>query len=609
MNARSFGSFALVVVVLVSLGEAADPPAGGFDALVPPVEVRKALLSLDPEALATIAAKTAVAEKTLGQPRPGLTAAQMYEATIRVAGERRALTVLTRLAADGSVKSDPRLASLVAATRLAASASRNPDPELRVALDQISPEQFALFRAYLTQMQDAKALADHDALNALEHHVSATQDLSQAQRQYLAKVIGKTRSVMPSKPPAAAVAVKQAREEAARQEKKVEASTPPAPKTTDTGPPTTNTKGGGTGQSSTLTARLTGDTSALIDDGFEGRIDLAKIGKAWGQGDAIALTDSAFLMADAERVLGRPHRHVPAKVLFQASFGLAIANGDQTTLARIEKGLTGEQAPAFEGKDDFLVKLTKSKSLVAMSRKGHQPFLTSIEDTSPESFRVFRSFLDRIRGAGTKRDLGMLAGLAEGLDTVVELDDSQRAYLAREVTEVRKASPGQPDAATGVLRKLEGDTQAMGLPALNREVLKFCRDRVGQKVETGECSLLAVRAFDQALAKQPPAASPEADPIWGRLVKPAESLPGDVIQFRDVRLEVVFPDDHTQSWTYTRHTAVISSVEGPGRFTILQQDIGPAGKSPDKKKIVQVGFVDIANVKAGTISIYRPLPR
>src|SRR5205085_184178 len=125
---------------------------------------------------------------------------------------------------------------------------------------------------------------------------------------------------------------------------------PPMPPTTPPMPapptPTPNPGGGGGG---TLASKLAGDTSALVDDGFE-KLDLAKIGKAWGRGDASALADAAINLARAEADLGRPHKYVPAKALFQASFGLAIANSDSATVARLEKVLKGDRAPDFEGK-------------------------------------------------------------------------------------------------------------------------------------------------------------------------------------------------------------------------------------------------------------------
>jgi hypothetical protein len=617
-------AFALAAVALAVTAPARPPKADrAFDELVPPAEVRDALLKLDPSALAGVAAKAAAAEKKLGRARPEVSAAQFYEITIRVAGERKAVAVLERVAEAELVKADGRLTTLVRATRLAVVTSRGGDADA-VAINESTAEQFNTLRAYLTQIQDAKALADPEAFDRLSKYIDGVQELTGPQKKYLAREIAKAAASLPkTPPPAAVVAVRQARDRAAKEAAKEDAETErdvPPPVPAQKGQPTTmppatpapaappaGGNGGSGGSPSTLAGKLAGDTSALVDEGFEGRIDLARIGKAWARGDAVALADHAFRMAEEERSLRRPHRHVPAKALFQASFGLAIANSDAATIARLEKGLKGEQAPDFEGKDEFLVRLNTSKSLVASSRKGKQPFFASIDRTAPESFRAFRSYLDRIHAAAARRDTATLTGLTEGLDTVIELDDAQRAYLRREAAET---GPAPPPATAGNLRALEAASVPADLLPLNAKVLAFCKDKVGRAVDDGSAELLALRAAESAGARAYFPSGADAVPIWGKEVRPADARPGDVVQFRDAVLTFTHPDGRTQSSGYPRHTAVIAEVDGPGRFVVLQQNVGPAGKDEKKRKLVQLGWLDLTNLKQpGTAVIYRPQPR
>ena len=122
--------------------------------------------------------------------------------------------------------------------------------------------------------------------------------------------------------------------------------------------------------------------------------------------------------AAAERVLSRPHKHVPARLLFQAALGLAVAAGDTDTVARMEKGLKDEKGPNFDGKTEFLVKLTGSQKLIVASRAGRKEFQASVEDTTPASFAAFRAYLDRIQVARVQRNPTELAALVEGMDAV-----------------------------------------------------------------------------------------------------------------------------------------------------------------------------------------------
>jgi hypothetical protein len=299
-------------------------------------------------------------------------------------------------------------------------------------------------------------------------------------------------------------------------------------------------------------------------------------------------------MADAERVLNRPHKHVPAKLLFQAAFGLAVAAGDTDTVARMVKGLKDEKGPNFEGKAEFLAKLTGSQRLIVASRAGRRPFQASIELTSPASFAAFRAYLDRIQVARVQRNVAELTALVEGMDTVIELGDAQRAYLRERAAEAKAAGPGRVHVL-GPLVLLGGADTGAGLPPANRAVLDFCRGNLGRSVGTGEPAALVAKAVEKAGAA-------------GRteVKQPTDAKPGDVIEFRDVTLAAANPDGTVRELKYEAHTAVIGTVEAPGRFTLRQQGVGPASKGRDAKAIVQVGYLDLSSVKAGTVTISRP---
>src|SRR5690348_15763650 len=72
-----------------------------------------------------------------------------------------------------------------------------------------------------------------------------------------------------------------------------------------------------------------------------------------------------------------------------------------------------------------------------------------------------------------------------------------------------------------------------GLPELNAKVVKFARDHLGQKVDDGQCAMLAVEAYRVAGARMfPPVGGDEPEYVWGEYVpKASEVRPGDVLQF------------------------------------------------------------------------------
>jgi hypothetical protein len=159
---------------------------------------------------------------------------------------------------------------------------------------------------------------------------------------------------------------------------------------------------------------------------------------------------------------------------------------------------------------------------------------------------------------------------------------------------------------------------AAPLPDLNRKVLDFAREHLGRKVDSGECNTLAVAALREAGATIP-MQIPESkgDFAWGRLVatltaddhRANEILPGDLLQFRDVR---VFTSTirggaiRTSDRQYPHHTAVVLTVSGSD-LRILHSNVDRPKTSDEKKRLVQEDPLPLNDVKRGTIWVYRPI--
>jgi hypothetical protein len=121
---------------------------------------------------------------------------------------------------------------------------------------------------------------------------------------------------------------------------------------------------------------------------------------------------------------------------------------------------------------------------------------------------------------------------------------------------------------------------------------------MGTTVGRGECWDLAQEALDGCGA--------DWDRPWkfGALLDPAkdEIRPGDIIQFRTVKLVEQLPDGGSR-WQVIGmpdHTAVIIAVLGPLRYRLAHQNI-------NGKRSVITTEVNLNHATAGKYSVYRPV--
>jgi hypothetical protein len=159
------------------------------------------------------------------------------------------------------------------------------------------------------------------------------------------------------------------------------------------------------------------------------------------------------------------------------------------------------------------------------------------------------------------------------------------------------------------------------LPALNQQLLNYARSHLGKQVGNGECAMLAYLGLNQIHANcQLGSAGPNANYVWGRKVatltprshSTAGILPGDIIQYSNVELvhTTVKKVGNTTwtSWstmTATHHTAIVASVSG-NTITVYQQNVTNSGYPP---KVVQIGTLNLNDMKQGTLWVYRPVAR
>ena len=133
--------------------------------------------------------------------------------------------------------------------------------------------------------------------------------------------------------------------------------------------------------------------------------------------------------------------------------------------------------------------------------------------------------------------------------------------------------------------------------SINGRIVAFVESVMGKTVGGGECWDLAQEALDRIGADW------DRPVIFGRLLNPAddEILPGDIMQFKSVRLSEKLPGGGTMYQTLGApdHTAIILKVEGRNRYRIAHQN------SENKRYVITSGL-DLNNMKSGAYWIYRP---
>lgn len=133
---------------------------------------------------------------------------------------------------------------------------------------------------------------------------------------------------------------------------------------------------------------------------------------------------------------------------------------------------------------------------------------------------------------------------------------------------------------------------------INDRILSFVDRVIGTTVGGGECWDLAQEALDSSGADwvRPFTFGKPLDPESDRII------PGDIIQFRSVRLRTTLPGGGfvIQNIGEPDHTAVIIGIEGENRYEIAHQNSGG-------KRYVITSSVDLNSMKSGSYRIYRPV--
>ncbi len=133
------------------------------------------------------------------------------------------------------------------------------------------------------------------------------------------------------------------------------------------------------------------------------------------------------------------------------------------------------------------------------------------------------------------------------------------------------------------------------LPELNMQIVEYVESVMGEQVDRGECWDLANQALTRIDARW------DGKYKYGREVNPKrrEIYPGDIIQFKDVKVR--YREGNTiYTETMAHHTAIVYRVLDEGVYELAHQNTGFSGRT------VGVSKLDLGTVVSGRMWFYRP---
>lgn len=141
-------------------------------------------------------------------------------------------------------------------------------------------------------------------------------------------------------------------------------------------------------------------------------------------------------------------------------------------------------------------------------------------------------------------------------------------------------------------------SQDTGNAPTSERVAAYAEAAMGRRVGRGECWDLAQYALNDAGARW------DGFYGFGTPVDTSHQVVqrGDVVQFEGVVVERFTATSQEQE-TMGHHTAIVLSIQGPGRYALAHQNFGKAGRRVSRYLLV------MADVKKGAVTFFRPVDR
>lgn len=143
-------------------------------------------------------------------------------------------------------------------------------------------------------------------------------------------------------------------------------------------------------------------------------------------------------------------------------------------------------------------------------------------------------------------------------------------------------------------------SQTESIPEQNALVFKLAQDKIGKKVDRGECWDLAKYVLDKSNSEWKPLYD------FGTIIDQNKEtiFPGDIIQFEGVKIERKEKGKTVYYETFEHHTAIVYSVEDKNKIKLIHQNTGQFGR---KVGVSDFNFSEITKKKS--LTIYRPIAK
>ena len=187
----------------------------------------------------------------------------------------------------------------------------------------------------------------------------------------------------------------------------------------------------------------------FYDAGFDRHVDVVLLGQAWSEMDPALLTDVALQMVEAERVLLRPHKYLPAEKLLAAAAKVASEKRDAPSLDRLSKIAARMENKALAGQ------ILAAKKLAGESRAFDAALSFPVAKASVEAFAAYSNFVKDIETAkiiGDHDELERMKKEVEKGNLPPEQQEHLKKYIFNTMASMPKGEPG--DKSTLALNQL-----------------------------------------------------------------------------------------------------------------------------------------------------------
>jgi len=147
-------------------------------------------------------------------------------------------------------------------------------------------------------------------------------------------------------------------------------------------------------------------------------------------------------------------------------------------------------------------------------------------------------------------------------------------------------------------------------PSEGQRIVSFVLGNIGSVIGRGECWDVAERGILSISARRPRTASLYE---WGSVITVSQLQPGDVLQFNNFVMRVTQRDTSwaEQSLGSPRHTAIVQTVYGGGKVTILHQNYDPPGRVVSSLANIYLSAGTHSSgaviTTSGSVTCYRPM--